>query len=194
VNNLPQYAPIGTSQNKNDTRFLGILIIIILIIFTFNLLRLWMIYIPQMERAAEASEETAQMISGGGGGVAITIINTDIVPQIRIFFMLTLISFGILDTVFSVMLLRGNPRKEHEMLIMPFFIMYLMGRIASGFIITFLTSAALLGSDPRGSLSSLYLTLFVCSIFSIVIIILFHMKIFTPEKKKAVKILVARSE
>ena len=191
MNNLPQYAPIGTSQNKNDTRFFGILTIIIFILFAFNLLRLWMFYIPQME---QAGEETVGLISGQGTGGAISIINSDIIPQIRIFFILTLFSFGILDAVFSFMLFRGNPRKEHEMLIMPFFIMYLISRIASGFIITFLTSAAILGSNPRGTLNSLYMIILICSILSIVIILLFQMKIFTPEKKKAIKILMSRSE
>jgi hypothetical protein len=194
VDELPQYAPIGSSHNKNDTKIYAIFIIIIFIIFAFNILRLWMVYIPQMERVAEVEEETAELISGGSGGATVSIVNIDIIPQIRIFFMLTLISFGILDGVFSVMLLKGNPRKEHEMLIMPFFILYLINRIASGFIITFLTPAALVGNNPRGILNSLYVALFVFSILSTVIILLFHTKIFTKEKKKAFKILVARSE
>lgn len=155
-----------------------------------------MVYIPQMERVAEVEEEIQGFISGGsgGGGVTVSIINTDIIPQIRIFFMLTLISFGILDGVFSFRLLKGNPRKEHEMLIMPFFIMYLMARIASGLFITFLTSVALVGNDPRGTLNTFYIILLVCSLLSTVIILLFQLKIFNPEKKKAFKILVARSE
>jgi hypothetical protein len=140
-------------------------------------------------------EQTGEEIEGlMAGDIALSIVNTEIIPQIRIFFMLTLISFGILDGVFSFLLWKGNPRKEHEMLITPFFILYLIARIGSGFLITFLTSDALLGSDPRGTLNALYLTLLVCSLLSVVIILLFQIKIFTPEKKKAIKILMARSD
>jgi hypothetical protein len=141
----------------------------------------------------EAGEETAELISAEGG-TPITIINIEIIPQLMIFFILTLISFGILDGLFSFILFKGNNRINHEMLIVPLFVLYLFGRIASGVITRLLTNSALFGINPWWALSSLYMMLLVFSILSAVIILLFYTKIFTPEKKKAFKIRVSKAE
>lgn len=189
VNELPQMGSLGPPQTKNNTNVLGIITLIIFILFALNILRLWWV-LPYMERAGR---ETVSLISGGSGA-SVSIINTEVIPQIRIFFMLSLISFGILDGVFSFMLLKGNPKIAHVVLIIPLFILYLVARIASGFIVTLLTSSALFDNNPWGALASLYISLIVFSILSTVILLIFHTKIFTQEKKKAIKILVSKSE
>jgi hypothetical protein len=179
---------MGVSSQDNDTKLLGVIIIIIFIFFAFNILRLWLIFLPQME---EAGRETERLVSGND---AISIINTNIIPEIRLFFILTLLVFGILDGVFSLMLWKGKPREEHRMLIMPLFIIYLIGRILSGIIISIFIIFVIIGSNPRNQMNSLYMITLIFSALGIVIICIFYDKIFSPRKRTATKILVGRSE
>ena len=176
---------------KNDTKILAAITIFIFLIFAMNILRLWLIYLPQME---EAGRETQRIIGEEGAGGAIQIIQHDIIPEIRIALILSLVIFGLMDGIFVFMLWKGNPRFEHKDLILPLFIIYIIKRIFHGILITMITISAIVGNNPRSLLHSLYMTLPVFFLAGAVIMLLFHTKIFGTRKRKATKILFKASD
>jgi hypothetical protein len=170
----------------NDTKIFAAITIIILMIFIMIIIRLWLFYLPQME---EAREETSALVSEEGAGGAIQIIQYDIIPEIRLALIVSLIVFGIMDGIFALMLWIGNPRNEHKNLIQPLFAVYIFKRIFHGFLITIITAMALTGSNPRSLVGSLYMSIPVFLSAGVVIMLLFYTKIFSARKRKATKIL-----
>jgi hypothetical protein len=157
--------------------------------FAFNIVRLWFTFLPQME---VAGRETAQLISGEGASVQI--INTDMIPEVRMFFLMSLITFGILDGVFSFMLGKGKPVYKNRAIIMPLFLINTFGRIMSVIIISTIPITVIVGSNPRLMMMILYFSAVILATLSLVIILIFLTKVYTPSKRTATKIMVGRSE
>lgn len=188
VNDLTQIGPYGKTKPKDDTKIHGAIIIIMFFFFAASILGIWINFLPQME---EAGRETESLVSGTA---AESIVNTDIIPEIQLFFILTITGFALLDGFFSYMLFTGEPREEHKMLINPFFIMYLISRFTSGFIISVLTSIAVISDDPRLFMNLLYISVLIISSLNILIILIFYMKVFTSKKTEAIKVLERGSQ
>jgi hypothetical protein len=157
-------------------------------VLALNILRLWFMYLPQME---EAGRETSQLVSGEGA--AVQIINIDMIPEVRMFFLMSLITFGILDGIFAFMLLKGKPIYQNKVIIRPLFFINVFGRIISVVIISIIPITVIVGSNPRFMMMILYLSAVVLVGLSLVIILVFQMKVFSESKRTATKVLVRRS-
>ncbi|UCG69429.1 MAG: hypothetical protein JSV09_16950 [Thermoplasmata archaeon] len=188
---LPQYGNSDVKRYGNDTKLLAAITIFVFLIFAMNIIRLWLVYLPQME---EAGRETQMLISEEGAGGAIQIIQHEIIPEIRFALILSLIIFGLMDGIFIFMLWKGNPRFEHRDLILPLFTIYIIKRIFHGIFISMITIIAIVGSNPRSLIYSLYMTIPVFFLAGAVIMLLFHTKIFGTRKRKATKILFKASD
>jgi TRAP-type C4-dicarboxylate transport system permease small subunit len=123
-----------------------------------------------------------------------SVVNTEIIPELRLFLILTITAFGLIDGLFSYMLWKGNPKQENKAIVMPLYITYIFGSILSAVIISIITPFVLVTVDPRGLMNILYVTTLVFSGLAILIIILFQKKIFTARKRTAKKVLVRGSE
>jgi hypothetical protein len=189
VKDLLQNQPYVLQPEKVNTRVLGIIIILTFTFFALSIIGIWVAFLPQMETAGE---ETSELISGEGAGTQI--INIDIIPEVRFFLILSLVIFGILDGIFAFMLWRGKPNNENTAVITPLFATYLTGRIFSGLIMSFLPIPILVSTNPRFMMTILYLSAVVLVGLSLVIILIFQMKVFSESKRTATKILVGKSE
>ncbi len=189
MRNLPQYGLNDGRMKYVNTKNLGLITMIIFMFFALTIVRLWLTFLPQME---VAGEETAQLISGEGA--ATQIINIDFIPEVRLLLILSLVIFGILDGIFALMLWRGNPNPHNATIIMPLFIIYMVGRFFSGFIISILTIPVIVGTNPRLMMDIFYLSVVALVGLCLVIILLFQMKVFSQCKRKATEVQVGRSE
>ncbi len=168
------------------TKIMAIVILVVFLLFAFNIARLWLTYLPQME---EAAEETARMLAEtGGGGEPASIIQGDIIPELRMVLMLSLILFGLLDGIYALMLWRGKPPFRNESVLIPLTAIYFIARIFHTYVITIISTTIVTHSNPRILMNSLYLTIPIFSVLSLVIIIIVYNKVL-KRRKKGTKIL-----
>ena len=178
---LPQ---IGTRNGQwifPLTKIMAIVMLIVLLIFVFNIVRLWLTYLPEME---EAGEETSRMMAQTTGGEGtFQIIQNDIIPELRMVLLLSLILFSLLDGIFILMLWTGKPPFLNESVLIPLSLIYFVARIFHTFIIAMISTTILIHSDPRILMNSLYLTIPIFSVLSLVIITIVYTKVLKGRKK-----------
>lgn len=183
---MPQIVPNIGRDNRIATKILAAVVVVVYLIFAFTMIILGMTFLPQME---EASEETSRMIGGSDGG-AVSIVQDEVIPEIRLVYVLSLIIFGLLDGVFAFILWSGKPPYSHDNILLPLAIilavMYFLNRAFSTYVMTQLSIMTLVGSNSRALMNMLYLTIPIFSAVSLVIILIVKKKVFS--KKRAHKV------
>jgi hypothetical protein len=172
-----------------NTKNFGLITMMIFIVFVFNIVMLWFTFLPQME---VAGEETSELISGEGA--ATQIINLEMIPEVRMFFILSLVIFGLLDGIFALILWKGKPNPHNTSVIIPLFATYIGSRVFNVLIVWLFPIAIIVGTNPRFMMNILYLSAVVLVVLSLVIILIFQMKVFSESKRTATKVLEGPSE
>lgn len=179
---MPQVEPIYQAEDLGWGKILAVVIVFAFLIFALNIIRLWP-YLYQMERAAE---ETSELISGTGGA-SVSIIQSEMIPEIRMILIFSLIFFGLLDGIFALMLWKKKLPKNQEIIVILLVMVYAFNRFVSTYVMTVLPTMILIGSNSRTLMNTLYSTIPVFFAVSLIIILLIKTKVLM--RKKGTKIL-----
>lgn len=176
----------GTPPLYNDRelilKFLAIIIIVTYLFYLFTIARLYFTFIPQME---EAGEETAELISGASGSSgAVQIIHHGYAQEIRLAYIISLISFGILDMVFALMLWLRRVKRGHEIALFSLSVIQIVNRPFSAFVIVQFSILVFMRSEPGLFMNALYLTIAISSILSIVLAFIVYKKLLKNKTHK----------
>ena len=178
-------------DNFDLPKILALLIIVVFLIFVFNIVGLWITYLPHMEQMEEAGEETSQMMEETGGE-GVSIIQAEMIPEIELVFTLSLICFGLLDGIFALMLWRTRVKNRQQLNLGISVLAHLLIRTFSLSFISSLTVQVMVGHNSRALMNALYMTVPIFSAASLVIIIIVYKVVLA--KKRATKILNKISE
>ncbi|UCE37924.1 MAG: hypothetical protein JSW00_01385 [Thermoplasmata archaeon] len=162
--------------NEAPTKVYALVFVISFIVLAGNIIILWVNFLPQMQDAAEETEEIIEDSEEGN-----PIIRADAIPKIRFVYILYLICFGILDSVLALMLWRNQVPKSQEPVIKALANTYVFVRLFNIFIITMLSIIVLVGSDYLLALNLLYVSILFFSIVSLFYIIYLKRKILSEK-------------
>lgn len=163
-------------------KFLAIIIIVTYLFFLLIIARLYFTFIPQME---EAGEETAELISGTpGSGGAVQVIHHGYAQEIRLAYIISLISFGILDMVFALMLLFKRVKRGHETALFSLSVIQIINRPFSAFVIVQFSILVFVESEPGLYVNALYLIIAISSILSSVLAFIVYIKLLRNKTRK----------
>lgn len=180
---MPHPPPMLYTRGDSRYKVLAIIIIVIYLMFLLAIINLFTSYIPHME---EAGEETAELIDTGeaGGGGAVHVINSDIAQEVRIACIISVISFGILDGIFAIILLFRKVKVGHDGALLPLIVIQIINRLMSGLIIVPLTITVFVSGNPRFQMNAFYLVLAISLILSLVLALIIFIKLTESKTRK----------
>ena len=155
-------------------KFLAIVIMVFYLVFLFTIVTLHSTFIPQME---EAGEETEELILEAGAGGAVQVIRHDMAQKVRAAYIISLISFGILDGTFALILWLRRVKRGHEVALLSLTAIQIINRLFSGFVIVQLSIPVFVSANPRALMNALYLVLIISSVLSFVLILVVYLKL-----------------
>jgi hypothetical protein len=165
----------------------------VVIIFYIIFLSMVIQISPSFSHMEEGSEEIESMMEQtGGGDTTHSIVNRDMIPEVQMILILSLIIFGLLDGLFAFMLWNSKPPFQNEKILKPLFAVQLSNRFIGGYAIVMMSVAAVFIDDPRDILNTLYLLIIASACATMIIMVIIKKKVF--EGRKATKILVSRNE
>ncbi len=170
--------PLNNLMKKNGgtipTKVLAAVVFIGLLTYVFTIIILWTTFLPQMESAAKETEN----LIGGSTGEPDSIIQGEYISEIKLVYTLSLMCFGLFDTIFSVMLWKGRVPKNLEKMVEVLARAYVGVRSFSLFLVVILSIMTLVGSNSRFPMSILYLIVPIFSVISLIFILYFNRKVF----------------
>lgn len=108
---MNQEEQIPHSDKRAKLLKLSMYIVMFYLIFAILVASHFLTFIPQME---EAGEETTELINSGNAGDKVKAIHNDMAREVRMAYIISLISFGILDGTFILMLRRRRVKRGRE--------------------------------------------------------------------------------
>jgi hypothetical protein len=171
--------------NNGGSRYRSIAVIIIMIYLSFlvYVAALNVSFIPQME---EAGEETAELLNTGeaGGGGSVQVIHNDMVDEVRTAFIITLISFGILDGIFALMLWLKRVKNSHRTALIALLAIQILNRILCAYIIVIFSIWVLVATNPRTIMNTVYLVLTISVAVSVVLALIIYFYLMGSKTQK----------
>lgn len=154
---------------------LSMFIVVFYIIFAFLVAGHFLTYIPQME---EAGEETAELLSRNpDAGGAVQIIHHNMASEVKTAYIISLISFGVLDGAFILMLWRRRVKRGLEDVSITVTGIQVCNRFVSAFIIVQLSISVFVAPNPRTLMNIIYLTIIISSLASLALIFIVYTKL-----------------
>ncbi|UCE74652.1 MAG: hypothetical protein JSV56_02840 [Methanomassiliicoccales archaeon] len=171
---MPHFGLLKGRENNVTTKTFAVVVLIAFITYTITIIILWTTFLPQMESATEETES----LMGNSRRESDSIIHGDYISEIKLVFIASLICYGLFDTIFSLMLWRGEVPKNQEKMVEVLAQTYVTKRAFSLFLATMLPIIVLVGSNPELPMNIFYLVVPIFSIISLVFILYFNRKIF----------------
>jgi len=180
---MPHQPPFPSKDKELALKFLGAIIIFIFVIYISTLFVLSSTFIPQME---EAGEETAELISTGeaGAGGSVQVIRHDFAGEVRTAYLVSLISFGILDGLFALILWLRRPKRGHESALISMAVIQIINRPFTAYLMVQFSIMVFVGSSPEIHLNVLYLIIIISSILSLVLVFIVHQMLSESKTRK----------
>lgn len=162
------HPPLLYQRSGSRFKSLAVIIIIIYLSFLIFIATLYFSFVPQME---EAGEETAELINTGeaGGGGAVQVIHNNMADEVRTAYIITLISFGIIDGLLVLMLWLKRVKRSHETALFALLAIQILNRLASAYLTIQFSIMVLVGPNPRTMMNTLYFVLAISAALSIVL-------------------------
>jgi hypothetical protein len=186
---MPHSPPLMYYNGGSRIKPLAVVIIIIYLSFLFTIATLNTSFVPMME---EAGEETAELISTGeaGAGGSVQVIHNDMAQEIRTAYIITLISFGILDGLFALMLWLRKVKRNHETALATLATIQIINRPLSAFLIVQFSILAFVNPNPRLYMNTLFLVIIISSAVSLILALISYFYLLESKTQKiAFKIL-----
>ena len=180
---MPHPPPMMYNNRGSRIKPLAVVIIIIYLSFLFTIATLYTSFIPHME---EAGEETAEIISTGeaGAGGSVQVIHNDMAQEVRTAYIISLISFGILDGIFALMLWLRKVKRGHEGAIFSLIAIQIINRVVSVFLIIQLSVRVFINPTPRVFMNTLYFVLAISAAVSLVLALIIYFYLLESKTQK----------
>lgn len=154
-----------------NIRHMAISLLFMIIVFMILILYFSMRFLPEIE---ELNEERREIIEGGG---LVDETQDPPINEIRIAFIISLVLFGLLDSILAVMLWRARAPLRNEKALSPLYSIYSANRVVSIILIPQISLFAVANDNPGQLLNLLYFMVLVFTVVSLVLIVVMHKKV-----------------
>ncbi len=179
---LPLMVPRFGMRGFIPIKHLAIGIVILYFVYVFTIAYLWVGFLPNMEKAASETSELMER----EGVEPVSIVQGEVIPELRVLYIISLIFFGIVDISLAILLWKAKPPLNNEKILSPLYSIYNVNRAIAIFLITQLSILALVGSNSRQLVNSLYIAIPIFSAVGIILLFLIYYKVLRKKMEEDV--------